>query len=142
MQERNLEELTKLLTPIIEDTVKRHIETIAQRISEKFQYCTSTSTTENRELEGKASLKSNFNSNQLDNVDNEVMGVHTNVPSPVNQKRTRPTEAGLEEELRQILQSWDVETETETTDQQSIFRKLGSGPTTLQDYHIGEWKIL
>ena len=91
MQERNLEELTKLLTPIIEDTVKRHIETIAQRISEKFQYCTSTFTTENRELEGKASLKSNFNSNQLDNVDNEVMGVHTNVPSQVNQKRTRPT---------------------------------------------------
>ena len=134
--------MTKLLTPIIEDTVKRHIETIAQRISEKFQYCTSTSTTENRELEGKASLKSNFNSNQLDNVDNEVMRVHTNVPSSVKQKRTRPSEAGIEVELKQILQSWDVETETETTDQQSIFSKLGSGPTTLQDYHIGECKNL
>ena len=32
-QERSLEELTKLLTPIIEDSVKRHIETIAQKIS-------------------------------------------------------------------------------------------------------------
>ena len=93
-------------------------------------------------MEGKASLKSNFNSNQLDNVDNEVMGVHTNVPSPVNQKRTRPTEPGLEEELKQILQSWDVETETETADWQSIFSKLGSGPTTIQDYHIGKWKNL
>ena len=134
--------MTKLLTPIIEDTVKRHIETIAQRISEKFQYCNLTSRTENRRLEGKTSLKFNFNSNQLDNVDNEVMRVHTNVPSSVKQKRTRPSEAGIEVELKQILQSWDVETETETTDQQSIFSKLGSGPTTLQDYHIGECKNL
>ena len=32
-QDRSLDELTKLLTPIIEDSVKRHIETIAQKIS-------------------------------------------------------------------------------------------------------------
>ena len=32
-QDRSLDSLTKLLTPIIEDSVKRHIETIAQKIS-------------------------------------------------------------------------------------------------------------
>ena len=129
-----MEELAKLLTPIIESSVKRHIENITSRISR----------------ENLSKRRSDFNSNQ---EDNEGMGLHTkcrpDYSKAVNSKNSSETRnrvkqgtRQLEHSFKDILASWGIDPNNSSSEEHNdAFTKMGCQPTTLQDYYIGKLSI-
>ena len=125
-----MEELTKLLTPIIENSVKHHIENIANRISENFKSA--------------AAAETDFNSNRVDNECGgqntrcgtlaEYLKVHLNEPATRVQEGSNEIHEGLGD----ILKTLGVNVEnSDANGHSNAFLQLGCKPTTLQDYYIG-----
>ena len=118
------------MTPIIESSVKRHIENITSRISRE-------------NLKSANTARSDFNSNQ---EDNEGLGLHTKcrpeyLTSRNNEtpNRVKQGTRTLEHSFKDILGSWGIDPNNSSSEEHSnAFTKMGCRPTTLQDYYIGE----
>ena len=124
-----MEELTRVLVPLIEDSVKRHIESLALRISHK--------------LEAERGHKLKLDPNQ---TDNDSCCLHTNTETLSqhqlgNPPRVRAGAEDLQQEFQQTLNTWGLETGKEKNSDNHLENILSMGfkKTTLQDYFIGEY---
>ena len=126
-----MEELTRVLVPLIEDSVKRHIESLALRISHKLEAG-----------RGQASHKLKLEPNQ---TDNDSCCLHTNTEPTLSQhhlsSRVRAGAEELQQEFQQTLNIWGLETGKEESNDNHLENILSMGfkKTTLQDYFIGEY---
>ena len=132
-QELSVDELTRVLVPLIEESVKRHIESLALRISHKLE-----------PGRGQRTLKL-APANQ---TDNDSCCLHTNTgdqtlsQEPGRAARVRAGAEELQEEFQQTLNTWGLETTKLGSDNhQENFLSMGFKKTTLQDYFIGEFFI-
>ena len=129
-----MEELTRVLVPLIEDSVKRHIESLALRISHKLEAG-----------RGQGSHKLKLEPNQ---TDNDSCCLHTNTEPTLSQhhlsSRVRAGAEELQQEFQQTLNTWGLETGKEESNDNHLENILSMGfkKTTLQDYFIGEYYLL
>ena len=121
------------MVPLIEESVKRHIESLALRISHKLE-----------PGRGQRTLKL-APANQ---TDNDSCCLHTNSGDQTLSQHQEPTGAArvragreeLQEEFQQTLNTWGLETTKLGRDNhQENFLSMGFKKTTLQDYFIGEF---
>ena len=118
---RSTEELTRLLTPIIEDCVKRNMEALLCRL--------------------RPNLLQDFNSNQVDQQNINDISSNYNRPElslvqPESRDRRGPIRGGeeLSEELGKTVSSLGLD----QTDKDRVWQQLGSG-ISLQDFYIGKY---
>ena len=140
-----MEELTRLLMPIIEDAVKRNIDKIASKISEKLKYKLNENTSSGKYTD--------FNSNDVD-VENKFCSdsdMHTDeggdsvgdesrlgsVFDP-KAKRCKSGTDNLKEELSKTLGDWKIDTSDKTNFSFGLWQSPECG-TNLQDYYLGEF---
>ena len=149
-----MEELTRVLVPLIEESVKRHMESLALRISHNFE-----------RGEAACRLPLKLDPNQ---TDNDPRRLHTDAAQTLSQHQSQESlhpdpgpsqtlsqhqreESGpsarvgagrgdLEEECRQTLSSWGLDTRKDKNyNHEENLLSLGFKKTTLQDYFIGEF---
>ena len=113
--------MTRLLTPIIEDCVKRNMEALLTRL--------------------RPNLLLDFNSNQVDQQNiNDSPSDHTRTELPLAQPESGdqrgPIRGGeeLSEELGKTVASLGLD----LTDRDKVWQQLGSG-LSLQDFYIGNF---
>ena len=120
---RSTEELTRLLTPIIEDCVKRNMEALLSRL--------------------RPNLMQDFNSNQLDqqNINDSTTTSNCSTrpdlslvqPESRDQRRPIRGRGELSEELGKTVSSLGLD----QTDKERVWQQLGCG-ISLQDFYIGK----
>ena len=133
-----MDELTRVLVPLIEESVKRHIESLALRISHK--------------LESGRGQQRTLKLAPANQTDNDSCCLHTNtepqtlsqhdLSNPESSKAARVGAGGeeLQEEFQQTLNSWGLETaKVKDDNHQENLLSMGFKTTTLQDYFIGEF---
>lgn len=124
---RSTEELTRLLTPIIEDCVKRNMEALLSRL--------------------RPNLMQDFNSNQLEqqNINDNTTTSNCNTrpdhslvqPESRDQRRPIRGREELSEELGKTVSSLGLD----QTDKERVWQQLGCG-ISLQDFYIGKSFII
>ena len=128
-QDLSVEELTRVLVPLIEESVKRHIGALALRLGPKLE-------------RGEGSHKLETVPNQ---TDNDPCCLHTNTGT-LSQHHLRPGsrvgagDGKLEEAFHQTLNTWGLET-VKNENHQENFLSMGFKKTTLQDYFLGKYCI-
>ena len=141
-----MEELTRVLVPLIEESVKRHMESLALRISHNLE-----------RGEAACRLPLKLDPNQTDNDPRRLhtdaaqtlsqhqtqKSLHTDLSKTLSQHQSARVGAGrgdLEEECRQTLSSWGLDTRKEKNyNHEENLLSLGFKKTTLQDYFLGEF---
>ena len=127
---RSSEELSRLLTPIIEDCVKRNIEGLLSTLTER--------------LSQRTQISSEFDSNEVDHqninencqtssasTDSEA-GLPLEEPQSSGRRRARPGSEEVSHQLAATLHSLGLG----DTDEVGAWQHLGSG-ISLQDFYIG-----
>ena len=121
LQLRSTEELTRLLTPIIEDCVKRNMEALLTRL--------------------RPNLLLDFNSNQVDQQNiNDSPSDYTRTelslaqPESGDQRGPIRGQEELSEELGRTVASLGLD----QNDRARVWQQLGSG-ISLQDFYIGKY---
>ena len=141
-----MEELTRILMPIIEESVKRNIDKIASKISEKLMEEKTYKLTAN--TKGKNCI--DFNSNEIDvetkfSADTHIgdgsdsLEGHSRAATrhDPKAKRCKSGTANLKEELSKTLGDWNIDTSDKTNFSFGLWQSRECG-TTLQDYYLGE----
>ena len=124
---RSTEELTRLLTPIIEDCVKRNMEALLSRL--------------------RTNLMQDFNSNQLEqqNINDNTTTSNCNtrpdhsLVQPESRDQRRPIRG--REELSEVLGKTVSSLGLDQTDKERVWQQLGCG-ISLQDFYIGKSFII
>ena len=113
--------MTRLLTPIIEDCVKRNMEALLSRL--------------------RPNLLQDFNSNQLDHQNiNDSPSDYTRAELSLAQPESRGQRGPIRgrEELSEELGKTVASLGLDETDRDKVWQQLGSG-LSLQDFYIGDY---
>ena len=120
LQLKSTEELTRLLTPIIEDCVKRNMEALLTRL--------------------RPNLLLDFNSNQVDQQNiNDSPSDYTRTELSLAQPESGDQRGPIRgrEELSEELGKTVASLGLDLTDRDKVWQQLGSG-ISLQDFYIGK----
>ena len=146
---RSLEDLTRILMPIIDDAVRRNIDKIANKISEKVNFKLSNSPLDKSFKDFNSNLVNVESKFSTDCEEHPDEGEECTLRSDYEKskrlvvdpkaKRCKEGTDELKSVLSKTLQEWKIDTSDKSNFSFGLWHS-GQCGTTLQDYNLGKFR--